>query len=140
MNISFIVSVILKFIISKCSISLFSNFNNRNWNFLFHSYLLFDFDRNLYKYNIFNLIKACQITLLIYYIFINILSDVVSSSIREGSFRKPWVVRGSRNRYVHVRLRNDSKLVWVAILFLNCSGLKINNSSTVPLFRAYIIS
>ena len=33
------------------------------------------------------------------------------SSIRENSFRKPRIVKGYRNRYTHVRLKNSSRQV-----------------------------
>ena len=63
-----------------------------------------------------------------------------SLSIRKDSFRKLRVVRGFRSRYVHIRLRNNSRQVWAAILLLNYFELKINSFSAVSLFRAHIIS
>ena len=78
MKIFFIISIASKFVNFSFSTNFFSNSRNCSWNSSLHLYLSFDFDRFLYEYDVFDLLKACWIASFIFYIFINFLSNVVS--------------------------------------------------------------
>ena len=78
MNISFMISIALKFVNFNFLTNSFSNICNWVSKSLFHLYSLSDFDRFLYEYDVFDLMKACWIVSLICFIFMSVLSDAVS--------------------------------------------------------------
>ena len=80
-KISFMISIASRSINFNFSVNFFSNFRNCFWNSLLHSYLSFDFDRFLYKYDVFNLLKVYRIASIIFYILANALLDTVSFRI-----------------------------------------------------------
>ena len=76
-KISFMISIVSRSVSFNFSINSFSNSYNCFWNSSLHSYSLFNFDRFLYEYDVFNLLKARRIASFIFCVFVNALSDAV---------------------------------------------------------------